>query len=66
MNELYYRVYRTSDGSVKVVCMQDHDEYDYDQSRFLTTIKFKSEKGAERWIEKTLNTAALILRGRPQ
>lgn len=36
MNEVYYRIYLTRDNLFTIVCMQDFDEIDYDQCRFLT------------------------------
>ena len=34
MHPVYYRVFLNRDDLICVVCMQDFDEYDYDQKRF--------------------------------
>lgn len=48
-NEIYYRLfYRESENKVVVACMQWFDEYDYDQSKFITDKKFESEEVAQR------------------
>lgn len=35
----YYKLIRGRDGLVTVACLQDFDEYDYDQSRFIRNSK---------------------------
>jgi len=34
-SEIYYRIYKCKDDVLRVVCMQDFDEYDYIQEDFL-------------------------------
>jgi hypothetical protein len=48
---VYYRPFQRDDGSITVCCLQSFDECDYDQSKFLTDIKFDSEDDAYVWIE---------------
>lgn len=48
---VYHRVYLTPDGEFSVVCMQDFDEKDYDQSRFVTDARFNTEDDAKRWLD---------------
>jgi hypothetical protein len=46
---VYYRVYQSpKDDCWSVVCMQDFDEFGYDQSRFLNDIKYPTEEAARR------------------
>lgn len=48
-NKVYYRLfYREFENKVVVACMQWFDEYDYDQSKFITDKKFKDESVAQR------------------
>lgn len=47
----YYRPFRRSDGTITICCVQWFDEFDYDQKRFLTDIKFASEEEATIWVE---------------
>lgn len=48
-NAIYYRLYyRESENKIVVVCMQWFDEYDYDQSKFISDKKFESEEVAQR------------------
>lgn len=53
MNALYYRIYLNRDNKYVPVCMQDFDERDYDQSRFLVENKFPSELAALEFIART-------------
>ena len=47
----YYRIIEDN-GEISVVEMQDFDEYDYNQDRFLTDKKFVSEEKALKWINE--------------
>jgi carbamoylphosphate synthase large subunit len=48
-NEVYYRLMYDEDANrIVVCCMQWFDEYDYDQSKFITDKKFKDETVAQR------------------
>lgn len=48
-NKVYYRLlYRESENKVVVACMQWFDEFDYDQSKFITDKKFDDETVAQR------------------
>lgn len=45
---VYYRIFLSKEQLLRVVCMQEFDEYDYDQKRFLRDedgypMKFKEE-----------------------
>lgn len=60
ISEVYYRVIQARDRTIKVVCLQDFDEYDYDQKRFLTTEKFGTEDEAYLWIDKVILAAHKI------
>lgn len=51
MSEVYYRVFRGKDRELCVVTLQDFDEVDYDQSRFVTDQKFDALKDALTWLE---------------
>lgn len=51
MSEVYYRVYRDKDRELCVVTLQDFDEVDYDQSRFVTTQKFDTLMDAPAYLE---------------
>lgn len=50
-NEIYYKLYNSRDGYVTICCMQWFDEYDYDETRFISdsennVLIFSSEKEA--------------------
>lgn len=48
-SEVYYRLlYKEDTNKIIVVCMQDFDEIDYDQSKFITDKKYESEVEAQR------------------
>jgi hypothetical protein len=49
-NGVYYRLMVNREFGVSVVCMQNFDEVDYDQKRFLTEQKFDTEELAEDWV----------------
>lgn len=46
-NEVYYRIYRSQENEVVFVCMQDFDENDYDQDRFLNDEHYETEQEAK-------------------
>lgn len=46
MSDVYYRILRDDDNVLHVVCLQDFDEKDYDQSRFVFNRRFGSEEEA--------------------
>jgi len=46
MDDIYYRLYRISSGEIEIVCMQWFDEFDYDETQFLTDEKFETEEEA--------------------
>ena len=52
MNQVYYRIFRDKDDKLCVVTLQDFDEIDYDQSRFVTALKFDDLMDAMDWIEQ--------------
>lgn len=45
--EPHYRRYLGHDGTVRVVCVQDFDYYDYDVSRFVDEVTFPTSGEAE-------------------
>lgn len=49
MSDVYYKIFVGSDG-LSVVCLQEHDERDYDQTKFLSRVKFESESDAQDMI----------------
>lgn len=54
MSEVYYKIYIHEVYGLNVVCMQDFDERDYDQDRFLFDTKFESEKKATHMLDRVL------------
>ena len=52
MSEVYYRIFFTVDGIFTVVGMQDFDEDDYDQNRFLNTATYPTEASASRALNR--------------
>ena len=53
MSDVYYRVFiRDRDSELCAVMLQEFDEVDYDQSRFVTTQKFGTLMDALAYIEK--------------
>lgn len=62
-NDLYYRIIRIGedDNILTVVCMQDHDEMDYDHSRFLCAkgteerLYFSTEEKAIKFLNDNIN-----------
>lgn len=57
MNDpVYYRVIESKNSQdvtgLVVVTLQSFDEYDYDQSKFATEEKFKTDDEARAYIEK--------------
>ena len=61
-NDLYYRIIRIGedDNILTVVCMQDHDEMDYDHSRFLCAkgtderLYFSTEEKAIKFLNENI------------
>lgn len=49
MSDVYYKIIR-KDGGLAVVCLQDFDEPDYDQRKFLSQYKYSTEEEAEEVI----------------
>lgn len=43
---VYYKIIRTG-KELSVACLQDFDEPDYDQSRFLSPFKYPTEEEAQ-------------------
>lgn len=62
-NDVYYRIIRIGedDNILTVVCMQDHDEMDYDHSRFLCAkgteerLYFSTEEKAIKFLNDNIN-----------
>lgn len=50
-NDPYYRIYN-SGGDWSIVTMQWFDEYDYDQSKFYSHIKFHTTEQADLFMQK--------------
>lgn len=59
MSEIYYRPLYSNNKKYKytVVTMQDFDEYDYNQSRFLTKQKFDNEVDAWEFLFDEANVS---------
>ncbi|AQW88687.1 hypothetical protein pEaSNUABM50_00160 [Erwinia phage pEa_SNUABM_50] len=63
MNDVYYRIIRSyeDDELLRVVTMQDFDEYDYDHSRFLCAkgtnerLQFSTEEKAIKFLNDNIN-----------
>ena len=61
-SDVYYRIIRTNadDSLLTIVCMQDFDEGDYDQSRFLrakgtdSILYFSSEEKAIKYLSTNI------------
>ncbi len=59
VSPVYYRIYFTPRPSYTqrpfiVVCMQDFDEYDYDQGRFLNQNQYPEELDAQADIDRLM------------
>lgn len=59
---VYWRIYLCSNGQYQPVCMQDFDEYDYDQSKFLNLDKYDSEELAHEGLDAAKLQALKLLR----
>jgi hypothetical protein len=57
-NDLYWRLYVSSDNVACVVCMQWFDEFDYDQNRFINKVCYTSEEKAEHALDLIKAVAA--------
>lgn len=44
ISEVYYKLYLDRNSKVTIVCMQDFDEYDYIQSKFIKNSEGKIHK----------------------
>ncbi len=60
-NDLYYRILRRQDSDLlTIVAMQSHDEWDYDESRFLcakgtdSPLLFSTEKDAIKFLNDNI------------
>lgn len=66
MNEVYYRIiFSKNNDAFVVVTMQDFDERDYDQSRFINERRYDTEHAAERALN-ILNMVCGLLRITPE
>lgn len=61
MCEVYYRIFQLDDDKLTVVCMQEFDECDYDQDRFMTEggvrnykLFFRDEEDAIKWLNENV------------
>ncbi len=61
---VYFRVFRDQSNNIIVLQMQDFDEIDYDQSRFMTDSKFESEILANEWIKNDCKSRCIELLNR--
>lgn len=51
MNEVYYRIFLAKNNKdILLICMQNFDEVDYDQNRFLSSKEFSTEEHAIEFI----------------
>lgn len=44
MSEIYWKILIMDDDTIEPVCLQDFDEKDYNQNKFLTQKRFSSEE----------------------
>ena len=51
-NDIYYRVFKDREGQLCAVTLQHFDECHYDQSRFVSDLKFKNLMDAMDWIKE--------------
>lgn len=63
MHDVYYRLYQSErqEWKLTVVCMQDFDEGDYYEDRFMTDeagdrLKFDQEEDAIKWLNENVKT----------
>ena len=54
-DNVYYRIYLNCGDQIAIVCLQRYDEYEYDQTRFLSAQKFESESDAADFINSISN-----------
>lgn len=61
MHDVYYRIYQSEriDLKLTVVCMQDFDECDYYEDRFMTDedgyrLRFDYEEDAIKWLNQNV------------
>jgi hypothetical protein len=59
---IYYRVMVNREHTISIPCMQDFDEPDYDQKRFLTEETFDTQELAEDWVLRNLHVCEEALR----
>ncbi|UQN10318.1 hypothetical protein [Deinococcus sp. QL22] len=57
-NPVYYRILLNRDDKLQIACLQDFDEYEYDQAKFLTDdagqkLRFDDEDEARTWLNAT-------------
>lgn len=50
----YYKIYLNSGNEWSIVCLQEFDERDYDEFRFLTDKQFQSEREARSYLMEKL------------
>jgi hypothetical protein len=55
---LYWRILRRPGQALHVVCMQNFDEYDYDQDRFVTEHRYPSEEEATQTVAAAYSAIA--------
>lgn len=51
MNDTYYRVGFNKENRFVVCCLQWFDEWDYDDSLWITDEKFDTEESAYAWLD---------------
>lgn len=62
MSDVYYKILLNAKGKFTVVCLQDFDEVDYNQERFLTRqgtdeqARFYSEEGAKSYLNTNIKS----------
>lgn len=61
---VYYRPLLRDTGKVMICHVQWFDEFDYDQSRFLTEEKFSTEEAAKQWVRENLHVREKMLTDR--
>lgn len=61
-SKVYWRLYLCSSGQYEPVCMQDFDEHDYDQSKFLNYDKYENEELALLHLDQAKLQALKIMR----
>ena len=61
VNKCYWRILKT-ENKLCIVEMQNFDEYDYDQKKFITEQRFDTEEQAREFLDKEYFKALTLVR----